>query len=240
MIQFYRSIVLSFYRSIVYRSIVLSFYRSIVLSFYRSNFYLLLPQLNNLFKSSNMRFAAKRTFSRFALKAELILHRLFNWGRLDNLHSRNKYAGNRGEVTPSGCELILHRLFNWARLDNLHSRNKYARNRGEKSLFGCELTLSQSFKHGSLHNLYSSNNRARNRGEVTPLGCNKCASIFKRLTQRLRHAFCTPFACKAELTLSQSFKHGRLHNLQSSNIYARNRGEKSLFGVTIVQGIAAK
>ena len=44
-----------------------------------------------------MRFAAKRTFSRFAYKAELTLNRLFNMGSLHSLQSRDKRAGNRGE-----------------------------------------------------------------------------------------------------------------------------------------------
>ena len=93
-----------------------------------------------------------------------------------------------------------------------------------------ELALSQSFKYESLHNLQSRDKRARNRGEKVPFECNKCASIFKRLTQKLRHAFCTLFACKAELALSQSFKHGRSNNLYSSDKRARNRGEKTPLG----------
>ena len=44
-------------------------------------------QLNNLFKSSNMRFAAKRIFNRFAYKAELVLNRLFN--RRDSYNLQN-------------------------------------------------------------------------------------------------------------------------------------------------------
>ena len=58
---------------------------------------------------------------------------------------------------------------------------------------------------------------------------NKRASIFKRLTQKFRHAFCTLFACKAELTLSQPFKYGSSDNLQSRNNRARNRGAVTLF-----------
>ena len=155
-------------------------------------------------------------------------------------------AGNRGGVTPFGCN----------KCASIFKRLTQKFRHAFCTLFACkaELTLSQSFKHGSLHNLHSRNicvgnrgektpygcdNRARNRGEinhpwwrgeVTPFGCNKCASIFKRLTQKFRHAFCTLFACKAELTLSQSFKHGRSHNLHSRNMGAGNRGEKTPFG----------
>ena len=59
----------------------------------------MLPKLNILFKSSDMRFAAKQTFSRFAYKAELVLNRLFNRGSLHTLQSSNMCAGNRGAIT---------------------------------------------------------------------------------------------------------------------------------------------
>ena len=70
-----------------------------------------------------MRFAAKRTFSRFAYKAELTLNRLFNMGSLHSLQSRDKRAGNRGEKTPLGCELTLSQSFKHGRSHNLHSRD---------------------------------------------------------------------------------------------------------------------
>ena len=191
LLSFYRSIVLSFYRSIVlsfYRSIVLSFYRSIVLSFYRSRCYLLPSQLNNLFKSSDMRFGgespltfnckhnlqssdicARNRGEKTPLGCELILNRLFNWEDLYNSHSSDKYAGNRGEKTPSGCELILNRLFNREDLYNSHSSDKYAGNRGEKTPSGCELTLSQTFKHGSSHTLQSRNIESSDSRRYKPL-----------------------------------------------------------------------
>ena len=98
--------------------------------------------------------------------------------------------------------------------------------------FGGESPLTFNCKH----NLQSSDKRARNRCEKILLGCVivTCASMFKRLTQKLRHAFCTSFACKAELALSQSFKHGSLHNLHSRNNRARNRGEKVPSGCELI------
>ena len=59
----------------------------------------LFPRLKSLLKSSDMRFAAKRAYSRFALKAELVLIKLFKRGNLQDLHSCDKGAGNR-----SACE----------------------------------------------------------------------------------------------------------------------------------------
>ena len=137
-----------------------------------------------------MRFAAKRTFSRFALKAELILHRLFNWEGLYNSHSSDKYAGTCGEVTPSGG--------------------------GEKTHLGCELILNRLLNRENSYTLQSRNKRT---------------SIFKSLTQKFRHAFCTLFACKAELTLSQPFKYGNSHTLQSRNVESsESRRNNPLWG----------
>ena len=56
-----------------------------MIQFYRSNFYLLLLQLNNLFKSSNMRFGGESPLT-------------FNCKH--NLQSSDNRAGNRGEKTP--------------------------------------------------------------------------------------------------------------------------------------------
>ena len=91
--------------------------------------------------------------------------------------------------------------------------------------------LNRLFNWGRSHNLQSRSKRARNRGEKAPLGCDMRVSIFKRLTQKFRHAFCTPFACKGELTLSQSFKYGRSHNLHSRNIESAESRRKNTLWV---------
>ena len=58
------------------------------------------PLLKNLFKSSNMRFAAKRACSRFAIKAELVLNKFFKRGKTHHMQNSDMRARNRSENVP--------------------------------------------------------------------------------------------------------------------------------------------
>ena len=114
--------------------------------------------LKNLLKSSDMRFAAKRAFSRFAYKAELILSRFFNMKK-QYLQSCDKGARNcGGEEARTGILIGDHDL----QSSDMHAVES---RRWRVATDICK------------HDVHSSDKRAGNRGEMSAATCRGFAMV---------------------------------------------------------------